>query len=84
MPETNTASGFQTRILEAVPTMNRNYAKRVAYRLKRRAERMQEHFDFDRELRILGIISDPTSRDAIRNIETAGGEAARRLGLVAA
>lgn len=84
MPENFTATGFKNRIIEANPGINVRYAERVANRLKRRADRMQERFDFDRELRILGIISDPTSRDAIRNIETAGGEAARRLGLVAA
>lgn len=84
MPENNTATGFKNRIIEANPGINERYAERVASRLKRRADRMQEAFDFDHELRISGIITDTTSRDAIRNIENAGGEAARRLGLVAA
>ena len=30
---------------------------------------MQEEFDFDRELRVLGIHRDPTAADAIYNVE---------------
>lgn len=62
MPE-NTAWGFQRRIMDASPGINKNYAKRVAYRLKRRADAMQSEFDFYAELRILGMLSDTTARD---------------------
>ena len=62
VPE-NTAWGFQVRIMEAAPGINKNYAKRVAYRLKRRADAMQAEFDFYAELRILGMLSDTTARD---------------------
>ena len=37
--------------------------------MKRRAERMQEEFDFYEGLRVLGIQSDPTAREAVYNIE---------------
>lgn len=71
MPETTTASGFQTRILEAHPEMNRNYAKRVAYRLKRRMDMYSKWADAEPEaiyeegLRILGSLTDETPRRAI-------------------
>lgn len=71
MPEIDTATGFKNRIIEAIPQINPRYAQRVAYRLKRRADRMQKEFDFFAELRILGIINDPTPLEAIGNLEDA-------------
>lgn len=73
MPENElpTITGFKNRIIEASPGINEEYAKRVATRLKKRMDRMTEEFDFFAELRILGIISDPTARDAIENLEAA-------------
>lgn len=72
-----TAWGFQKRILEANPEMNKRYAQRAAYRLKRRMD-----FDtrwvgadpddvYEEGLRILGTITDSTARDAVRNLEGA-------------
>lgn len=72
-----TAWGFQQRIMSAHPGMNKRYAQRVAYRLKRRMD-----FDtrwvganpddvYEEGLRILGILTDPTARDAVRNLEAA-------------
>ena len=76
MPENKpTAWGFQQRILEAVPDMNRNYAKRLAYRINRRMDHYTRFVDlpvesvYEEGLRILGIHADPTARDAARNIE---------------
>lgn len=76
MPEnTTTATGFQNRILEAVPNMNRNYAKQVAYRLKRRMDfdtrwvGASEEVIYEEGLRILGIITDSTARDSVKRIE---------------
>lgn len=71
MPEANTATGFKNRIIEAVPGINHNFAARCAGRIKRRADRMQEEFDFFESMRILGLITDTTARDAIRNLEPA-------------
>ncbi len=71
MPENNTATGFKNRIIAAVPGINHNFAGRAANRLKRRADRMQEEFDFFEGLRILGITTDATARDANRNLELA-------------
>ncbi|AIY01172.1 hypothetical protein ART_1573 [Arthrobacter sp. PAMC 25486] len=70
MPENDTATGFKNRIIEAVPGVNHNFAARCANRIKRRADRMQEEFDFYESLRILGLVSDTTARDAVRNLET--------------
>ena len=38
---------------------------KVAIRVHRRAERMHEEFDFYEALRILGMSSDTTARDAV-------------------
>ena len=63
MPE-NTAWGFQQRIMAEFPDTNKNYAKRVAYRMKRRMDSMTEVFDFYEALRILGMTTDTTARQA--------------------
>lgn len=76
MPENKpTATGFQNRILEAVPGMNPRYAQRLAYRTKRRMDWATRWVDapvetvYEEGLRILGIHSDITARDAVRNME---------------
>jgi hypothetical protein len=69
-----TITGYQKRILEAAPQLGKNKAERLAIKLAKRQERMQEQFDFDESLRIFGVITDTTPRDAIRNIEDAERE----------
>ena len=80
MPKnTTTAWEFQQRIMEAQPGINKRYAQRAAYRIKRqmdwqaahdeRIKNMTEDQMYDEGLRILGIITDTTPRDAIKNIE---------------
>lgn len=64
-----TITGYQKRILEAAPEVGKNKAERLAIKLAKRQERMQEQFDFYESLRIFGVITDTTPRDAIRNIE---------------
>lgn len=68
-----TARGFTYRILEfcAENSVDLSWSKatRLGTRMKRRADLMQEEFDFDRELRVLGIYRDPTAADAIYNVE---------------
>lgn len=59
-------SGYKNRILEAVPGIDQNRAKRIAKKLAWRAEHMQEEFDFFAELRVLGIHADPTAVQAVR------------------
>ena len=49
--------------------MSRSKARRLGERMYRRAQAMQAEFDFYAELRILGMLSDTTARDAVRNIE---------------
>jgi len=44
--------------------MSRSKARRLGERMYRRAQAMQEEFDFYEALRILGISSDPTARQA--------------------
>ena len=66
-----TITGYQKRILEVAPQLGKNKAERLAIKLAKRQERMQEQFDFDESLRIFGVITDTTPRDAIRNIEDA-------------
>ena len=63
-----TASAFKARIIsycidngiELAPAK----AQKLGVRIARRAEKMQEEFDFYEALRILGISSDPTARQA--------------------
>lgn len=64
-----TITGYQKKIMETAPEIGKNKAERLAIKLAKRQERMQEQFDFYESLRIFGVISDPTPRDAIRNIE---------------
>ena len=70
-----TASAFKARIIsycmdngiEIAPAK----AQKLGIRIARRAEKMQQEFDFFESLRVLGMTSDPTARDAVRNIERA-------------
>ena len=65
--------GFKRRILtycaEAGIEMSGSKARRLGERMWRRAESQQEEFDFFAALRILGIQSDPTAREAVYNVE---------------
>ena len=65
--------GFKQRILaycaEAGIEMSGSKARRLGERMWRRAESQQEEFDFFAALRILGIQSDPTAREAIYSVE---------------
>lgn len=58
-------TGFEKRIADAAPHLSRGQVKKIAKRLAHRAERMQTVEDFYTALKILGIHSDPTARDAI-------------------
>jgi len=51
------------QIIEVDPTMNHNYAHRLAGNIKRAAQRRD--LGFYEALRILGIYSDETARDAL-------------------
>lgn len=64
-------TGFEKRIADAAPSLSRGQVKKIARKLAHRAEQMQTVDDFYTALRILGVSSDPTARDAIRNIEAA-------------
>lgn len=44
---------------------------RMAVKITKRMTAMNEDLDFFQALRILGLISDTTARDAIRNLEAA-------------
>ena len=68
-----TASGFQARIIEHCLThgieISNSKARKLSIRLARRMEAMSTEFDFFESLRILGMTTDTTARDAVRNIE---------------
>ena len=68
-----TASAFKARIvsycIDNGVELSNSKAQRLAIRIARRAEKMQAEFDFFESLRVLGMTSDPTARDAVRNIE---------------
>ena len=68
-----TASAFKARIvsycIDNGVELSNSKAQRLAVRIARRAEKMQQEFDFFESLRVLGMTSDPTARDAVRNIE---------------
>lgn len=66
-----TVTGYQKKIMDAVPEMKKSKAEKLAHKIAKRAQLMQEQFDFFESLRIMGIISDPTARDAVRNLEAA-------------
>lgn len=71
----STASQFKNRLIAEAPnigvTVTTGQAAKMGIRLARRAERMAEQFDFYESLRILGLISDTTARDAVANLEAA-------------
>lgn len=62
-------TGYENRLRTEAPHLSKGQVKKLAHRIAKRADRMQAEFDFFAELRILGIITDTTARDAIRNIE---------------
>ena len=70
-----TASAFKARIvsycIDNGVELSASKAQRLAVRIARRAEMMQQEFDFFEHMRILGMTSDTTARDAVRNIERA-------------
>ena len=72
---TATVTGFEKRIREARPELGRRLARKLAERINRRMDYYTRFVDlpvesvYEEGLRILGIMSDPTARDAVRNIE---------------
>lgn len=71
MPETQT--GFKKKVAEfalenGIPLSERQI-KNLGGKMHKRAAFMQTEFDFFENLRILGMLSDTTARDAVRNIE---------------
>lgn len=80
---TFTATGYRDRILTYAAdhgySVGKSKAMRMAVGLAKRQARMT-----DLDLENLLAHSDPTPRQAIRNIADTGGEPARRLGLVTA
>lgn len=64
-----TQTGFEKKVREAVPGVKKSRAQRIADKLVKRQAHMQEQFDFFESLRILGIITDTTARDAVANLE---------------
>lgn len=75
-----TASGFKKKIIEHCDAhgikISQSRATKIAIRIARRAELAHvgtcpEDEQIERELRILGIYTDVTARDAIREIEKA-------------
>ena len=71
MPETQT--GFKKKVAEfalenGLPLSERQI-KNIGGKMHKRAAFMQTEFDFFQNLRILGMQSDTTPRDAVRNIE---------------
>lgn len=70
MPKTST-HGFERRIATECPQLSRGQVKAAAKKIMFIAQNMQETFDFFEGLRILGMVTDTTARDAIRNLEDA-------------
>lgn len=66
-----TITGFQKKIEAAVPGIKDGKARRLATKIAKRAASMQDEFEFFESLRILGITTDTTARDAVRNLEAA-------------
>lgn len=64
-----TITGYQKKIQDAVPGIKKSKAEKLAHKIAKRAAAMQEEFDFYESLRILGLVSDTTARDAARNLE---------------
>lgn len=69
-----TATGYRNRLLEEAPALgiqvSKKQAEKIGIRIARRIESQMVELDFYEALRIMGIISDPTARDAVRNLET--------------
>lgn len=70
MPEIS-AHGYERRIAVEFPTLSRGQVKKTAKKVFWMAQNMHEVFDFYEALRILGISTDTTARDAVRNMEAA-------------
>lgn len=66
-----TVTGYQKRIMQAAPGIKKSKAEKLAHKIAKRAAAMQTEFDFFESLKILGVISDPTARDAVKNLEAA-------------
>lgn len=66
-----TVTGYQKKIMAAVPEIKKSKAEKLAHKIAKRAAAMQTEFDFFESLKILGVISDPTARDAVKNMEAA-------------
>lgn len=70
-----TATGYRNRLLEEAPALgidvSKKQAEKIGIRIARRVESQMVELDFYESLRILGLISDTTARDAIRNLEAA-------------
>lgn len=70
-----TATGYRNRLLEEAPALgiqvSKKQAEKIGIRIARRIESQMVELDFYEALRIMGIISDPTARDAVRNLEAA-------------
>lgn len=66
-----TVTGYQKKIMAAVPEIKKSKAEKLAHKIAKRAQAMQAEFDFFESLKILGVISDPTARDAVKNMEAA-------------
>lgn len=70
-----TATGYRNRLLEEAPALgiqvSKKQAEKIGIRIARRIESQMVELDFFEALRIMGIISDPTARDAVRNMEAA-------------
>lgn len=64
-----TTTGYQKKIMEAVPGIKKSKAEKLAHKIAKRAAFMQTEFDFFEALRILGMVTDTTARDAVRNLE---------------
>lgn len=74
MPEIS-ATGYENRIRADFPALSESQVKRLAKKVAWRVENMTRFIGaadvdlYEDALRILGIISDPTARDAVRNVE---------------
>lgn len=70
-----TATGYRNRLLEEAPALgiqvSKKQAEKIGIRIARRIESQMVELDFYEALRIMGIISDPTARDAVRSLEMA-------------
>lgn len=67
----STTAGFENRIRTEFPDLSKSQVKRAAKKIKYVMDNMTEVVDFYEGLRILGVISDHTARDAVRNLEAA-------------